>query len=313
MELYPLIEPNDSGMLEVGDDNFIYWEVGGNPNGKPALVVHGGPGSGAGHGSWRYFDPEYFRIIFFDQRGCGRSRPHASDPKTDMSANTTHHLVADMEKLRVHLRINSWLLYGGSWGSTLILAYAERFPDRVSEIVIVSVTMSRPSEIEWLYRGVSRFLPKQWARFHGFANSDDIVGAYAQLMENPNLEVRQQAAAEWVLWEDAVIEHESTGSPGSYGARVDEARLAFVRICAHYFSHGAWLEEGELLQSAYRLSGIPGVLIHGRLDLGSPLQTAWELQQAWKSAELVIIDDAGHTGSNAARGAVFAAIERFKR
>lgn len=313
MERYPLIEPYDSGMLNVGDDNLIYWEMSGNPRGKPALVVHGGPGSGAGHGSLRYFDPERFRIILFDQRGCGRSRPHASDPNTDMSTNTTHHLVADMEKLRAHLGITSWLLYGGSWGSTLILAYAEKYPDHVLEIVIVGVTMTRSSETEWLYRGVSRFLPKQWERFRAFANSDNILGAYAQHMENPNLVVRQQAAAEWVLWEDAVIEHESNGSQGSYGARVDEALLAFVRICTHYFSHNAWLEEDELLHSAHHLNGIPGVLIHGRLDLGSPLQTAWELQQAWKSSELVIVNDAGHTGSNATRKEVLAAIERFKR
>ena len=313
MEFYPRFEPYDSGMLDVGDDNFIHWEVGGNPLGKPVLVVHGGPGSGARYGNGRFFDPEHFRIILFDQRGCGLSRPHASDPQTDMSANTTHHLVADMEKLRIHLGINSWLLYGGSWGSTLILAYAERYPDRVSEIVLVSLALSRPSEIEWLYRGVSRFLPEQWERFRAFAKSDDVVGAYAQLMENPNLEIRQQTAAEWVSWEDAVIEHESNGTPGSYSARVDEARLAFVRICAHYFAHKAWLEEDELLRSAYRLNGIPGVLIHGRLDLGSPLKTAWELQQAWESAELVIINDAGHTGSNTTRAEIFAAIERFKR
>jgi proline iminopeptidase len=312
VERYPPIEPYDSGLLAVGEENSIYWEIAGNPSGKPALVVHGGPGSGAGAGSWRLFDPERYRVVLFDQRGCGRSRPHASDPATDMSVNTTHHSIGDMERLREHLGIARWLLYGGSWGSTLILAYAERHPERVSEIVIAGVTMTRPSEIDWLYRGVSRFLPAQWERFRAVADSDDVVGAYARLMEDPDLEVRQRAAAAWVAWEDAVIAHESNGAPGAYGARVDEARLAFVRICTHYFAHGAWLGEDELVRRADRLHGIPGVLIHGRLDLGSPLKTAWELQGAWPSTDLVVIDDAGHTGSEATRRAVLGATERFK-
>jgi proline iminopeptidase len=229
-----------------------------------------------------------------------------------MGANTTHHLIADMERLRGHLGIDRWLLYGGSWGSTLILAYAERYPERVSEIVLAGVTMTRPSETEWLYRGVSRFLPAEWERFRAFANSDDVVCAYARLMEDPDTKVRQRAAAEWVAWEDAVIAHESNGTPGVYGARVDEGRLAFVRICTHYFAHHAWLEDGELLSNAHRLRGIPGVLIHGRLDLGSPLTTAWELRQAWADTDLVVID-AGHTGSDATRAEVLAATERFKR
>lgn len=313
MSIYPPIEPHDSGLLEVSDGNSIYWEISGNPQGKPALVVHGGPGLGSGTGSRKYFDPEHYLLVIFDQRGCGRSTPHASDPNTDMNFNTTHHLIEDMERLREHLGISHWLLFGGSWGSTLILAYAERYPGRVSEIVIASVTMSRPSEIDWLYRGVSRFLPQQWERFRAFVNNDDIVGGYARLMENTDVEVRQQAASEWVRWEDAVIEHESNGSPGMYQAREGEARLAFVRICAHYFSNDVWLGEDELLRSAHRLNGIPGVLIHGRLDLGTPLVTAWQLKQAWNSAELVIVNGAGHTGNETMRDELLGAIERFKK
>jgi proline iminopeptidase len=230
-----------------------------------------------------------------------------------MAVNTTHHLVADMEQLREHLGIDSWLLYGSSWGSTLILAYAERHPERVSEVVIAGVTMTRPCETDWLYRGVARFLPAQWERFRSFAGNDDVVGAYARLMEDPDPELRQRAAAEWVAWEDAVIDHETNGSPGAYGARVDDARLAFVRICTHYFAHDAWLEDDELLRNADCLRSIPGVLIHGRLDLGSPLGTAWELQRAWPAAELVVVDDDGHTGGDATRSAVLAATDRFKR
>ncbi|MFC7102174.1 alpha/beta fold hydrolase [Nonomuraea rubra] len=163
--MYPPIEPYEHGMLDVGDGNLVYWEVCGNPDGKPAVVVHGGPGSGCSTGSRRVFDPERFRIVLFDQRNCGRSRPHASDPATDLTNNTTRHLIADMELLREHLGIDQWLLYGGSWGSTLILAYAETHPERVSEIVIPAVTMTRRSEIEWLYRGVGRFFPEEQERF----------------------------------------------------------------------------------------------------------------------------------------------------
>ena len=165
MEPFPPIEPYDHGLLDVGDGNLVYWETCGNPAGKPALVVHGGPGSGCGTGSRRYFDPERYRIVLFDQRGCGRSTPHASDPAVDMRRTRPTTCIADMERLREHLGIERWLLYGGSWGSTLILAYAERYPERVSEVVILGVTMTRRSDIDWLYRGVGRFFPAEWERF----------------------------------------------------------------------------------------------------------------------------------------------------
>ena len=298
----------------MGDGNLVYWEACGDPTGKPALVVHGGPGSGCGTGGRRYFDPERYRVILFDQRGCGRSIPHASDPAVAMSANTTHHLIADMERLREHLGIENWLLYGGSWGSTLILAYAERHPDCVSEIVILGVTTTRRSEIDWLYRGVGRFFPAEWDRFRrGVPESerDDLVAAYARLLESPDEDVRARATWDWLAWEDAVISLEPNGSPGLYSDRPPDAATAFVRICSHYFSHGAWLEEGELLANAGRLAGIPGVLLHGRHDLGSPVGTAWELAQVWPGSELVVVDDSGHTGSDAMRTLALEATMRF--
>ena len=314
-EPYPPIEPYDHGMLDVGDGNLVYWETCGNPEGKPALVVHGGPGAGCGPGSRRYFDPDRYRVVLFDQRGCGRSTPHASDPAVDMSVNTTEHLLADMERLRAHLGIEQWLLYGGSWGSTLILAYAERNPQRVSEAVVLGVTMSRRSEIDWLYRGVARFFPEEWERFRAgvpAAERDgDLVAAYARLMEAPDADVRGKAAADWLAWEDAVISQEPHGIPKAYSSRPPDAQLAFVRICAHYFSHAAWLEEGALLRGADRLAGIPGVLFHGRLDLGSPLGTAWELAQAWPDARLVVIADSGHTGSETMKREILETLERF--
>ena len=316
-EPYPPIEPYDQGMLDVGDGNLVYWEVCGNPNGKPALVVHGGPGSGCGPGTRRHFDPERYRVVLFDQRGCGRSTPHASDPATDMSVNTTQHLLADMERLREHLGIERWLLFGGSWGSTLILAYAEQHPDRVSRIVIPSVTMSRRSEIDWLYRGVGRFFPEEWERFRaGVPEAErdgDLLASYARLMEDPEADARGKAAADWLAWEDAVISQEPHGTPNAYSSRPPAEQLAFVRICAHYFSHAAWLEENALLHGANRLAGIPGVLIHGRLDLGSPLRTAWELARVWPDARLVVIDDSGHTGSETMENEVRDALDRFAR
>ena len=319
-EINPPPEPYDQGMLDVGDGNHVYWEVCGDPHGKPGLVVHGGPGSGCSLGMRRALDPSRYRSVLFDQRGSGRSTPHASDPAVDMSCNTTEHLLADMELLREHLGIERWLLFGGSWGSTLVLAYAERFPHRVSEIVIPSVTMSRRSEIDWLYRGVGRFFPEAWERFRdGVPEADRggdtaaILAAYARLMADPDPLVQARAATDWSTWEDTVLSMEPNGRPDLFSGRPAKARLALARICAHYFSHGAWLEEGALLRDAGRLAGIPGVLIHGRHDLSGPVITAWELARAWPDAELAVINDSGHKGSDAMRDRIGAAVDAFAR
>jgi len=316
VDLYPPTDPYDSGFLDTGDGNRIYYEQLGNPAGKPAVQLHGGPGSGASRRPAIGWDPECYRLVRFDQRNCGRSTPHASDPAADMSLNTTWHLIGDMERLREHLGIDKWLLSGGSWGSTLALAYAQQHPERVSEIVIQAVTTTSPAEISWLYRGAGRFYPEAWDRFRDgvpeHARDGDLLAAYAQLMEHPDRAVRVTAAAEWLAWEDAVISDEPNGKPGMYSDREVDAQIAFVRICAHYFSHGAWLEEDQLRRDAHRLAGIPGVLIHGRHDMGCPVQTAWELAKAWPDARLRIIEDSGHAGSDAANEASRAAVEEFK-
>jgi proline iminopeptidase len=322
---YPDIEPYESGLLDTGDGNLVYWETCGNPEGVPALIVHGGPGSGCTPGNRRLFDPDRFRIILFDQRNCGRSLPHASDPSADMSLNTTEHLLRDMEQLREQLGVAKWLLRGVSWGVTLSLAYAERYPEQVSGMLMVSVTSTRRLEIDWLYRGVGRFFPEAWAQFVGFAGLADsyrlptdtqppiqaLLEAYSQLMEDPNVDVRARAAAEWVAWEDAVISQETNGSPGAYSSRVDDARLAFVRICSHYFARDAFLEDGVLIRQAGQLAGIPGVLIHGRNDLGGGACTPWELARAWPGAELIIVGDSGHTGSTTMSDEMQAAADRL--
>ncbi len=295
---YPDIEPRERGMLDVGDGQSLYWEVCGNPAGKPALVLHGGPGSGCTPAMRCLFDPRRYRIVLFDQRGAGRSRPHAGDPATDLSANTTHHLVADIERLREHLAVDRWLVHGRSWGSTLALAYAERFPLHVSEIVLAAVTMTRRTDVDWLSRGVGAFFPAQWERFvAGLPEPDragDLVAAYARRLADPDPAIQQRAARSWCDWEEALVSVESGGRPNP---RYDDPsfRLGFARLVTHYFSHAAWLPDDELLAGAHRLAGIPGVLIHGRLDLGAPLRRAWQLAQAWPDSELVILDTAGHT------------------
>ncbi|WP_329133858.1 prolyl aminopeptidase [Streptomyces sp. NBC_01476] len=314
------VEPYEHGLLDVGDGNLVYWEVCGNPAGRPALVVHGGPGSGCSPGHREHFDPERYRVVLFDQRGCGRSRPHASDPAVGLSTNTTGHLIADMERLRVHLGIDRWLLLGGSWGSTLILAYAERHPERVTEIVINGVTTTRRHELDWLYRGVGRFFPEQWETFKAAAGpvadpadpvAGGLVAAYARLAGDPDPAVRQRATAAWCAWEDAVLSLEPSGSPHPYGERPSAARLAFVRICTHYFAHAAWLEEGALISGADRLAGIPGTLLHGRHDLGGPPDTAWQLARAWPDARLEIVPDSGHKGSASMSRLVREALDQY--
>lgn len=313
--MYPFIDPYDEGMLDVGDGNLVHWDVAGNPDGLPALVVHGGPGSGCGPGTRRYFDPDRYRIVQFDQRNCGRSTPHASTLAADLRHNTTGHLVADMELLREHLGIERWLLFGGSWGSTLILAYAERHPDRVAGIVIDGVTAGRRREIDWLYEGVGRFFPAQWAAFRDFAapGGGDVVAAYAALMNSPDPAVRAAAATAWCAWEDAVVSLEPNGVPDVYSGRPDDAKLAMVRICTHYFAHAGWLEEGVLLREAGRLAGIRGVLLHGRFDISSPLETAWLLAQRWPDATLTVVEDSGHTGSGTMRTLIREALDSFVR
>lgn len=312
---HPETSPYDTGFLDVGDGNQVYYEQLGNPAGKPAVSLHGGPGTGGNHRPTRFWDPLRYRVIRFDQRNCGYSTPHASDPAADMSRNTTEHLLSDMEQLRAHLGIDKWLVNGGSWGATLALLYAQRHADRVSEMVIPAVTMTRPEELDWLYRGVSRIFPEAWQQFRqGVPEEErdgDLLAAYARLMENPDRAVRERAAAAWIAWEDAVISLEPNARPHSEDGSIDDKLLAFVRICAHYYSHGAWLEPDQVLRDVGKLAGIPAVLVHGRQDLGCPVRTAWELAQAWPEARLVVIEDAGHTGSEAMSRAIVEAINEF--
>lgn len=314
---YPRIEPYERGMLEVGDGDLIYWESCGNPEGKAAVVLHGGPGSGCMEWQRRLFDPGRYRVVLLDQRNCGRSRPHASEPGIDLSANTTENLIADIERLREHLGIERWLVLGGSWGSTLSLAYAEAHPGRVSEMVLFGVTTGRHSEVDWTFRGgLSAFFPEQWERLaEGVPEEErggDIVEAYYRLVMDPDPGVHERAAEEWCLWESATpawppaVELAERFRDPAYA-------LAFARIVTRYAGHNLWLEDGVLLRNAGSLADIPGVLINGRLDFQAPLGNAWALKKAWPGAALVVVDEAGHAADAGISGEIVRATDEFAR
>ncbi len=314
-QLYPEVDPYDRGLLDVGDGQLIYWETCGNPDGKPAVALHGGPGSGCTPGWRRYFDPDMYRVVLFDQRGCGRSTPHASDPAVDLSTNTTAHLIADVELLRRHLSVDRWLIFGGSWGSTLGLAYAERYSDRVSEMVLFSIVTSRRHEVEWVTRGVGRFFPDRWARFRdGVPEADrdgSLVEAYSRLLDDPDPSVREKAARDWCDWEEAHVAVRSDHRPNP---RYEDPlfQVCFARLVTHYWRHAGFLEDEVLLRDARRLAGIPGVLVHGRLDVSSPLDVPWQLSRAWPGCQLIVIDEAGHSsGDPCMAEALVGATDRF--
>ncbi|WP_189223627.1 prolyl aminopeptidase [Saccharothrix coeruleofusca] len=311
---YPVGEPVEQGMLDVGDGNLVHWEVHGNPDGKPAVVLHGGPGTGCSPGAARFFDPSAYRVVLMDQRGSGRSTPHASEYGADLSVNTTAHLVADIERLREHLGVEKWLVHGGSWGSTLALHYAQLFPHRVGEIVLIAVTTTRREEIDWLYHGMRRLFPVEWERFRAGAPEDaaDLVVAYDRLLNDPDPAVRQKAADDWVEWEHSILSLDPDHAPPPQ-AQDPAWRMAFARITAHYFRHGAWLEEGQVLRGMPRLAGIPGTMVHGRLDLQGPLLTAWEVDRAWPAGELVVVRGASHSVRDAGMAeALVAALDSYR-
>ncbi len=302
--LYPEIGPTEHGMLDVGDGNRVYWEACGNPAGKPAVVLHGGPGSGCTGWHRRLFDPAVYRVVLFDQRGCGRSTPHASGPGIDLASNTTQHLVADIELLRQHLHLERWLVLGGSWGSTLALAYAEKHPERVTEMILFGVTTGRKQEFDWTFReGLGVLFPEEWERRRAAlpeADRDsDIVEAYSRLLFHTDPAVRQRAALAWCTWESATPAWPPT--TGLSKRFSDPAfALAFARLVTHYVRNNGFVEDGKLLRDAQRLTDIPGILVHGRFDLQAPMANAWELSRAWPRSELVIVADAGHAADNAA-------------
>ena len=293
--LYPSIEPYDQGWLDVGDGHRIYWELCGNPHGKTAIFLHGGPGGGCSPVHRQLFDPKRYRILLFDQRGCGRSTPHAS-----IEANTTWHLVADMERLRTMLGVERWLVFGGSWGSALALAYAETHPDRVTELVLRGIFTLRRSELLWYYQsGASWLFPEKWEHFIAPIPAEergDLIAAYHRRLTQGDRASQIEAAKAWSIWEGETI----TLLPNEDFSRqfADEHyALAFARIENHYFMNGGFFEEGQLLRDAHRLKPIPGVIIQGRYDVATPPLTAWDLHKVWPESRLVLVINAGHAFS----------------
>ena len=311
---YPEIEPYAHGTLCVGEANFVYWETCGNPEGKPALVLHGGPGSGCTMSLRRYFDPAAYRIVLFDQRNCGRSMPHASDLTVSLTSNTTQRLLSDIEKLREHLGIDRWLVFGGSWGCALALAYAELHTERVSELVLTGVADGRRAEVELLTRGLGRLFPADWARVRAGAAPADRDGslatAYARLLTDGDPVVGAKAARDWCDWEEAIVPTSVRPNPRYHDP---EFRLAFARLVTHYWSNDHFLDDGVLLDDAGRLRPVPGFIVQGSLDLINLLGTPWQLAAAWPGSELVLIDDTGHGGSTALNSAIIGATDRFAR
>jgi proline iminopeptidase len=312
---YPEIEPYETGMLEVGDGQAIYWEASGNPHGKPAVYLHGGPGGGSSPKQRRVFNPEKYRIVLFDQRGCGQSTPHASEADADLATNTTWHIVSDLEKLREHLGIDRWLVCGGSWGSSLALAYAETHPEQVTELVLRGIFTLRSVELDWFYEGgAAAIYPDLWEDFIAPVPASErgrMIEAYGRLLSDPDRAVRERAGIAWSTWESSTIT--LLQQPDTI-ARFTEPSfaVAFARIENHYFINRGWFEPNQLIRDADRLKNIPGVIVQGRYDMCTPAFTAWELHQAWPDADFRLIPDAGHAFDEPGNlDAIIEATDRF--
>lgn len=290
--LYPDITPYAHGMLDVGDGHRVYWERCGTPGGRPAVFLHGGPGGGCSPAHRRLFDPAVYDVLLFDQRGCGRSTPHA-----ELAANTTWHLVADIERLRAMVGAVTWLVFGGSWGSTLALAYAETHPERVDALVLRGIYTLTKAEQSWYYQfGVSEMFPDKWERFLAPippVEQGDMMMAYRRRLVGDDPAEQLAAAQAWSLWEGETITLMPSAALTADFSDPHFA-IAFARIENHFFVHAGWLEEGQLLRDAHRLKGIPGEIIHGRYDMPCPARIAWELHKAWPDAELHLVEGAGH-------------------
>jgi proline iminopeptidase len=292
-------EPLRTEILQLPDGSSIYWEASGNPKGKPALYLHGGPGSGAQTWYREQFDPDQCLIVSFDQRGCGRSRPLVTDSDYDLESNTTQALLADIEQLREHLNVERWLLTGVSWGTTLALAYAQAYPERVSELVLAAVTNTSRTEVTWITETVGHFFPEAWSEFEQRANpgpGERLIDAYYRLIRHPDRSTRERAAEAWCKWEDVIV---SLGPNVKPSARfIDpDFRMLFATLVIHYFAHAAFLDGQEILHNMERIAHLPGVLIHGRLDVSGPLQTAWQLHKRWRNSRLIVVESEGHGGA----------------
>ncbi|MDE2175471.1 MAG: prolyl aminopeptidase [Betaproteobacteria bacterium] len=289
---YPPIEPFKTGVLDTGEGHQIYWELCGNPQGRPAVFLHGGPGSGCSPDHRRLFDPQRYCVLLFDQRGCGRSTPHAS-----LENNTTWHLVADIERLRTLLGVDRWLVFGGSWGSTLALAYAQTHTARVSALILRGIFTLRREELLWFYQeGASWLFPDLWEGFLApipEAERGDLIGAYRKRLTGADPAAQLACARAWSVWEGQTIRLLPDAVNAAHHAQ-DAFSLAFARIENHYFVHEGWMEQGQLIRDAGKLAEVPGVIVQGRYDVCTPVRSAWDLHRAWPQADFQLVPDAGH-------------------
>jgi proline iminopeptidase len=309
-DLFPIIEVRESGMLDLDGTHVMFWEECGNPDGVPILFLHGGPGAGTMAVHRRFYDPEYFRIILCDQRGAGRSTPHAS-----LTDNTTGHLLSDLEALRVHRDIEQWHLFGGSWGSTLALAYAQAFPQRCLGMVLRGVFTCAPREVEWFIEGIGRIFPEAWHDFSRTipeAERDDLLSAYVCRLNDPDPGVHLRAARAWATYEARCSTLRP--NPDAVAAMSDaQGMLALARIEAHYLVHGAFLAPGQILDGVDRIRHLPATIVQGRYDMVCPIETADQLARAWPEAEYTIVPDAGHSALEpGTRAALLLAVEGLK-
>ncbi len=311
-DLYPAIEPYDQGTLAVSPVHTLYYEQSGNPEGTPVVFLHGGPGGGTVPDYRRFFDPAAYRIVLFDQRGSGKSTPHAN-----LEENTTWHLVADIERIREHLGIDSWVVFGGSWGSTLALAYAQTHPARARALVLRGIFLCRPKEIRWFYQeGASAVYPDAWEHYVKVipeAERADLLGAFHRRLTSEDEAVRLEAARAWSIWEGSTSKlYPDENLIAHFGD--PQFALAFARIECHYFMNNAFFEtDNYLIENVGKIRHIPAVIVQGRYDVVCPLMSAWELHQAWPEADLRIIPDAGHSALEpGTRSALVEATDRFK-
>jgi proline iminopeptidase len=293
--LYPEIEPYETGFLDTGDGHSLYYERSGTRGAKPAVFLHGGPGGGFSASHRQLFDPKLYDVMLFDQRGCGKSTPNAS-----LDNNTTWHLVADIERLRERMGVDRWQVFGGSWGSTLALAYAETHPERVSELVLRGIYTLTKAELDWYYQfGVSEMFPDKWERFLAPIpqhERHEMMAAYRRRLTGTDRALQIEAARAWSLWEGETITLlPEPSTSDKFGE--DDFALAFARIENHYFVHAGWLDEGQLIRDAGKLKDIPGTIVHGRYDMPCPAKYAWQLHKAWPKADFHLIEGAGHAYS----------------
>jgi proline iminopeptidase len=311
-DFYPTIEPFKTGELKVSDIHTLYYEQCGNPEGKPVVFLHGGPGGGIDADHRRYFDPKHYHIILFDQRGCGKSKPTA-----DLRENTTWDLVADIEKIRTHVGVDKWVVFGGSWGSTLALAYAVTHPERVKGLVLRGIFLCRPSEIKWFYQyGASEIFPDKWDPYWNLIPANerhDMVKAYYKLLTHEDYATRLNAAKVWSKWE-AATSRLFVSETAIEDFDDPDSALAFARIECHYFINNAFFKtDNYLLENVDKIKKIPGIIVQGRYDVVCPARSAWDLKKAWPEAQLRIIADAGHAASEpGTRSALIEATDTFR-